>query len=102
MGSVFKKWFGVLLLAVAALCIGCISNRSAAETVGTKPVCTGTGKACDLLNEWFGRGKAAGNIGDWYDNRDRGHSRIRTGNYPQLAVVILFAVSGSCKVILYN
>jgi hypothetical protein len=36
------------------------------------------------LNQWFAEGSAAGNIGDYYDNRDRGHSTIALQDYPQL------------------
>ncbi len=43
--------------------------------------------ARDLLREHFRRGRAAGNLGDLYDNRDRGHSRLRPDAFPQLARV---------------
>ena len=33
------------------------------------------------------RGRAAGNHGDLYDNRDRGHSKLDPGAHPQLAFV---------------
>ena len=36
------------------------------------------------LNRWYADGEAAGNVGDYYDNRDRGHSSIRVSDYPQL------------------
>ncbi|MEX2672255.1 MAG: hypothetical protein WD294_09115 [Phycisphaeraceae bacterium] len=38
----------------------------------------------DLLNRWYALGKAAGNHGDLYDNRDRGHSRLSREMFPQL------------------
>ena len=41
--------------------------------------------AYDHLRELFRRGRAAGNLGDLYDNRDRGHSRLPAENHPQLA-----------------
>ncbi len=37
-----------------------------------------------LLRQWYAEGTAAGNIGDFYDNRDRGHSLLNTAAYPQL------------------
>ena len=40
-----------------------------------------------LLNSWFREGTAAGNIGDLYDNRDRGHSALPAGAFPQLTRV---------------
>ena len=44
--------------------------------------------ARDLLREHVRRGRAAGNQGDLYDNRDRGHSALRRDAHPQLAHVI--------------
>ena len=44
--------------------------------------------ARDLLREHVRRGRAAGNHGDLYDNRDRGHSRLRREAHPQLAHVL--------------
>lgn len=37
------------------------------------------------LNRWYAQGRAAGNVGDLYDNRDRGHSTLPAGQFPQLA-----------------
>jgi hypothetical protein len=37
-----------------------------------------------LLNRWFSEGTAAGHAGDYYDNRDGGHSRLDPAKYPQL------------------
>jgi hypothetical protein len=44
--------------------------------------------ALDLLREHWKRGRAAGNTGDLYDNRDRGHSSLKPGDFPQLARVV--------------
>ena len=41
--------------------------------------------ATDILREHFKRGRAAGNLGDLYDNRDRGHSALDPKAHPQLA-----------------
>jgi hypothetical protein len=41
----------------------------------------------DLLAEHARRGRAAGNHGDLYDNRDRGHSSLKREAFPQLAFV---------------
>ena len=43
--------------------------------------------ALDILREHWKRGRAAGNAGDLYDNRDRGHSALKPGDFPQLAHV---------------
>ncbi len=39
------------------------------------------------LRLWYANGSAAGNIGDLYDNRDRGHSRLPLNQFPQLTAV---------------
>jgi len=41
-----------------------------------------------LLRRLYAAGKAAGNDGDLYENRDRAHSRLRPGAHPQLTHVI--------------
>jgi hypothetical protein len=43
--------------------------------------------ARDLLRDHVKYGRAAGNHGDLYDNRDRGHSALRPEDHPQLAHV---------------
>ena len=44
-----------------------------------------TGAAETLLRSLYGRGMAAGNWGDIYDNRDGGHSRLAASAFPQLS-----------------
>jgi hypothetical protein len=51
---------------------------------GAPPITTLKTPAGDLLRQWAAEGTAAGNDGDYYDNRDRGHSDLRTDPYPQL------------------
>ena len=48
------------------------------------PVTTRTDPAGLLLQEWFSAGRAAGHTGDYYDNRDKGHSALDLSRYPQL------------------
>lgn len=48
------------------------------------PVTTRTDPAGLLLQEWFAAGRAAGHTGDYYDNRDKGHSALDLSRYPQL------------------
>ncbi|TNE33908.1 MAG: tetratricopeptide repeat protein, partial [Alphaproteobacteria bacterium] len=50
----------------------------------TATVQNGTNPVAGLLTQWYRQGLAAGNHGDLYDNRDRGHSRLRPEDYPQL------------------
>ena len=44
-----------------------------------------TGPAEQLLRSLHGRGVAAGNWGDLYDNRDDGHSRLSASAFPQIS-----------------
>ena len=47
-----------------------------------------TGAAQKSLRRLYAAGKAAGNRGDLYENRDRGHSTLPKGVFPQLARVV--------------
>lgn len=49
------------------------------------PVRGANDEAAKLLNAWSANGTAAGNRGDLYDNRDRGHSRLSANLWPQVA-----------------
>ena len=49
-----------------------------------RPITTAKSPVGDLLRKWHADGTAAGNVGDWYDNRDGGHSDLDTAPYPQL------------------
>lgn len=49
------------------------------------PVTTRQDENGVLLNRWFAEGTAAGNAGDFYDNRDGGHSPFDLSKYPQIA-----------------
>jgi hypothetical protein len=42
----------------------------------------------DLLRKWYAEGTAAGNVGDFYDNRDRDHSALHRASFPQLDEVM--------------
>lgn len=48
------------------------------------PIAVKGGEIGDLLRHWYSRGTAAGNIGDYYDNRDGGHSQLDLKPYPQM------------------
>ena len=49
------------------------------------PVMTGDNPAAIRLDTLYTGGQAAGNFGDIYDNRDRGHSSMPTNLFPQMA-----------------
>ena len=53
----------------------------------SKPITTAKGRLGDLVRRWYAEGTAAGNEGDYYDNRDRGHSGLNLEPYPQLTKV---------------
>lgn len=63
----------------------CVSDVHAKDPAGE--VSRDQGSIGQLLQTWYDRGSAAGNIGDFYDNRDRGHSALALDPYPQLQVV---------------
>lgn len=48
------------------------------------PIHAGQGEAANLLRTWWQEGTAAGNRGDFYDNRDSDHSNMAYQQFPQL------------------
>jgi hypothetical protein len=50
----------------------------------TLPITTSDDKDAILLKKWWQEGTAAGHLGDYYDNRDRGHSDFNISCWPQL------------------
>jgi len=65
---------------------GRIERLSRQVVVTTPPVVPPRDRSevARLLRQWYREGTAAGNIGDFYDNRDRGHSRLDLRKFPQL------------------
>ncbi len=53
-----------------------------------KPITTAKGELGEQLSKWWKEGTAAGNAGDWYDNRDGAHSDLNTEPYPQLQRIV--------------
>ena len=83
-----EKTFKVVLLLISTIVlVGCNTISSLAASDEDKQVCLDRSEACKLVNRWYSQDTAAGNIGDWYDNRDGGHSRLNVKKYPQLSVV---------------
>jgi hypothetical protein len=84
---------GILLLTLALPCFatGIEGQRSVHKVPGVelaeKPIAVGGGEVGDLLRRWYSKGTAAGNVGDYYDNRDKGHSRLKMDLYPQLQMI---------------
>ena len=52
-----------------------------------KPITNRKDTVGKLLQEWYEKGEAAGNAGDFYDNHDNGHSSMRYRDYPQLTKI---------------
>src|SRR4051812_36782441 len=57
------------------------------DDLKNKPITTDTGEIGKLLTRWWDEGTAAGNAGDWYDNRDGEHSPLDLRPWPQLQKV---------------
>ncbi len=91
----FRKIFSlsnlIFCMSIALLFHVATPVSTAANYLGSQSskVCTknNRNKECSLVNRWFSRGTAAGNIGDFYDNRDGGHSYLKVKMYPQLSVI---------------
>lgn len=67
-----RWWFAAVLLAAGSQAAAQVTTRG--DTVGR------------LLNLWFNEGSAAGLARLTYENRDGGHSRLNTAEWPQLRV----------------
>ena len=52
----------------------------------------------NLLRKWYAAGTAAGNIGDYYDNRDGGHSQLDLSRHPQLQQILVPAAKTGARV----
>jgi len=53
-----------------------------------QPPVLGHGEAGELVRRWFDEGTAAGHRGDFYDNRDRGHSLLNVKQFPHLSRIV--------------
>src|SRR5262245_39006123 len=80
-----------LACALTLTALAWTASARAAEPAGEEPrkraITTATGELGDLLRQWYKDGTAAGNLDDWYDNRDGGHSELDRSAYPQLQKV---------------
>lgn len=86
MQNLLQSWrfLGRYVLVLVA-CSWLVSDVAAGEP--TPPITTDTSKVGELLRAWEAEGTAAGNVGDWYDNRDREHSGLNLAPWPQLRKV---------------
>ncbi|MFW6132810.1 MAG: hypothetical protein ACOC8F_02860 [Planctomycetota bacterium] len=51
------------------------------------PVAVDLEPVAEKLNRWYGEGRAAGNLGDFYHNHDHLHSYLRTWTFPQVTPI---------------
>lgn len=86
-GAIAMGW--AIVITTAALTAGRadVTLAAAPATAKVAPVTTDPGEVGKILRLWYGKGSAAGNVGDYYDNRDRGHSMLRMSKFPQLQSV---------------
>lgn len=82
----------IICLAVLLILLPQVGRAQTLEPVDAselraKPISTVTGPVGDLLRQWWKEGTAAGNIGDYYDNRDGDHSPLNLTPFPQLLTV---------------
>lgn len=83
------------MIAVAFVLLALAGERACAQRttpvaeapVEKQPVTTANTKAAKLLKQLDRTSRVAGNVGDVYDNRDRGHSMPRLKWFPQLQQV---------------
>ena len=86
----WKCLLPALLIAAAGLgLLWGVQPSTPGRPPGAAPIVSDddSGEIARALRRWYAEGTAAGNRGDYYDNRDRGHSRLDLARYPQLTAV---------------
>src|SRR5213593_4827759 len=78
------RLLGVLVLTSLALLVSARTAEPSDDELRKKPITADNGEIGKLLKKWGGEGTAAGNAGDWYDNRDGEHSPLDLRPWPQL------------------
>jgi hypothetical protein len=84
----FATAAGLLALIAPPLFFLFLRNDDMATSLKQKTITTAPGKVGNLLRQWWAEGTAAGNAGDFYDNRDGGHSDLDVSPYPQLQRIV--------------
>jgi hypothetical protein len=80
----------MIRVAISSLVLALLVAQGG-DDLAKRPIATAKSPVGDLLRKWHAEGTAAGNVGDWYDNRDDGHSDLNTSPYPQLQRVVYSA-----------
>jgi YD repeat-containing protein len=76
----------LLCVCCLLLTLGLRADAQPTSKDSSQPA-TGEGEVASLLRRWYRAGTAAGNVGDYYDNRDGGHSPLNLKRHPQLRVL---------------
>ena len=87
--STFRIALGVTRVATLLVLTTLTTWAQPKSDPAAKPIATGNSEVAKLLRKWYADGTAAGNVGDFYDNRDGGHSQLNTRAFPQLSLVEL-------------
>lgn len=82
-----RRVLSVLVLSCCAPLAFAHADGPSEDDLKKKPVTTDGGPIGKLLKKWHAAGTAAGNVGDWYDNRDGEHSPLNLAPWPQLQKV---------------
>jgi len=83
-GLLFFIFFGVRSEALQEKS----DSQAKEKDVRNQPIAPSGSEIGDLLRKWYAAGTAAGNIGDYYDNRDGGHSQLGLSRHPQLQQIV--------------
>src|SRR5262245_29956604 len=81
------RLLGVLILTSSVWLAFARPAEPIDDELSKKPITTDRGEIGKLLAQWWKEGTAAGNVGDWYDNRDGEHSPLDLSPWPQLQKV---------------
>ena len=81
------RLFSALIAASSVLLAFGSAAGPSDDELKKKPITTDNGEVGKLLKKWWKEGTAAGNVGDWYDNRDGEHSPLDLRPWPQLQKV---------------
>ena len=73
-----------LPLLSSAATISAVGSEGSPAVPKLPPIANGNTPLVPLLRTWWDEGTAAGNVGDYYENRDGDHSPFPVGEFPQL------------------
>jgi hypothetical protein len=86
-GAEMFRLLAVLILLSSTLVAFTRAADPTDDDLKKKPITADRGEVGKLLLQWQKEGTAAGNVGDWYDNRDGEHSPLDLSPWPQMRKV---------------